>query len=87
MRILGDIFDVDGTLLNSMSIWDTIGADCLRSIGYGTRENLNEVFKNIRVCIRRPAAARQNMVWRSVSNEIMAGDFKRQMRALSFAAL
>ena len=87
MRILGDIFDVDGTLLNSMSIWDTIGADCLRSIGYGMRENLNEVFKNIRVCIRRPAAARQNMVWRSVSNEITTGDFKRQMRALSFAAL
>ena len=50
-------------------------------------ENLNEVFKNIRVCIRRPAAARQNMVWRSVSNEITTGDFKRQMRALSFAAL
>ena len=41
------IFDVDGTLLDSMSIWDTIGADYLRSIGYIPRENLNEIFKNM----------------------------------------
>ena len=43
----GAIFDVDGTLLDSMSIWDTIGEDYLRSIGYIPRENLNEVFKDM----------------------------------------
>ena len=43
----GAIFDVDGTLLDSMSIWDTIGADYLRSIGYEPRENLTVVFKNM----------------------------------------
>ncbi len=47
MRIRGAIFDVDGTLLDSMSIWDTIGADYLRSIGYKPKENLNEVFQNM----------------------------------------
>lgn len=47
MRIHGAIFDIDGTLLDSMSIWDTIGADYLRSIGYEPREKLNEVFKNM----------------------------------------
>lgn len=47
MKISGAIFDVDGTLLDSMSIWDTIGADYLRSIGYIPRENLNEIFKNM----------------------------------------
>lgn len=47
MKISGAIFDVDGTLLDSMSIWDTIGTDYLRSIGYEPRENLNEVFKNM----------------------------------------
>lgn len=45
--ITGAIFDVDGTLLDSMSIWDTIGEDYLRSIGYQPRENLNEVFKDM----------------------------------------
>lgn len=45
--ITGAIFDVDGTLLDSMSVWDTIGEDYLRSIGYIPRENLNEVFKNM----------------------------------------
>ncbi len=47
MRIRGAIFDVDGTLLDSMFIWDTIGEAYLRSIGYEPRENLNEVFKNM----------------------------------------
>lgn len=45
--ITGAVFDVDGTLLDSMSIWDTIGEDYLRSIGYIPRENLNEVFKDM----------------------------------------
>lgn len=47
MKIKGAIFDVDGTLLDSMMIWDTIGEDYLRSIGYEPRENLNETFKNM----------------------------------------
>ncbi len=47
MNIRGAIFDVDGTLLDSMSIWDTIGERYLRSIGFEPRENLNEVFKNM----------------------------------------
>lgn len=45
--IKGAIFDVDGTLLDSMFIWDTIGEEYLRSIGYEPRENLNETFKNM----------------------------------------
>ncbi len=47
MRICGAIFDVDGTLLDSMSIWDTIGETYLRSIGYEPREDLNDTFKNM----------------------------------------
>ena len=47
MRIRGAIFDVDGTLLDSMFIWDTIGELYLRSIGYQPKENLNETFKNM----------------------------------------
>ena len=47
MRIRGTIFDVDGTLLDSMFIWDTIGEAYLRSIGYQPKENLNETFKNM----------------------------------------
>ena len=31
--IQGAIFDLDGTILDSMSIWDTIGEDYLRSLG------------------------------------------------------
>ncbi len=31
--IKGAIFDLDGTILDSMFIWDTIGEDYLRSLG------------------------------------------------------
>lgn len=43
--IKGAIFDLDGTLLDSMSIWDTIGGDYLRSLGIEPKENLAETFK------------------------------------------
>lgn len=43
--IKGAIFDLDGTLLDSMSIWDTIGGDYLRSLGIEPREDLAEIFK------------------------------------------
>ncbi|MEA4921552.1 MAG: HAD family phosphatase [Clostridiaceae bacterium] len=47
MKIEGAIFDLDGTLLDSMFIWDTIGEDYLRTRGIEPRENLNERFKNM----------------------------------------
>ena len=43
--IRGAIFDVDGTLLDSLSIWDTVAEDYLRSLGIEPRENLAETFK------------------------------------------
>ncbi len=43
--IKGAIFDLDGTLLDSMFIWDTIGEDYLRSLGKEPKENLAEAFK------------------------------------------
>ena len=43
--IRGAIFDVDGTLLDSLPIWDTVAEDYLRSLGIEPRENLAETFK------------------------------------------
>lgn len=43
----GAIFDFDGTLFDSMFIWDTIGTDYFRSIGYEAPENLNQTFKSM----------------------------------------
>lgn len=42
--IEGAIFDLDGTLLDSMHIWNNMGENYLRSIGYEPKENLNETF-------------------------------------------
>lgn len=41
----GAIFDLDGTILDSMSIWDTIAEEYLRSLGKEPRENLKETFQ------------------------------------------
>ena len=41
----GAIFDLDGTLFDSMFIWDTAGEVYLRSIGIEPREDLQKVLK------------------------------------------
>ena len=41
----GAIFDLDGTLFDSMFIWDTAGEIYLRSIGIEPREDLQKVLK------------------------------------------
>lgn len=41
----GAVFDLDGTILDSMFIWDTIGEDYLRCLGKEPKENLKETFK------------------------------------------
>ena len=43
--IKGAIFDLDGTLIDSMFIWDTVGNDFLKFRGIEPQENLAEVFK------------------------------------------
>ena len=45
--IKGAIFDLDGTLLDSMFIWDTIGEEYLRSLGKETHEDLKETFMTL----------------------------------------
>lgn len=43
--IEGAIFDLDGTILDSMALWDTIGEEYLLSRGIAPRENLAETFR------------------------------------------
>ena len=43
----GAIFDLDGTVLDSMFIWDTIGEDYLRTLGKEPREDLKETFMTL----------------------------------------
>ena len=45
--IKGAIFDFDGTLLDSMFIWDTIGEEYLRSLGNEPHEDLKETFMTL----------------------------------------
>lgn len=41
----GAIFDLDGTLLDSMGVWDTVGEDYLSSLGYEPKEDINALFR------------------------------------------
>lgn len=45
MKIAGAIFDLDGVLLDSMFLWDTLGETYLRSRGIQPREDINEVLR------------------------------------------
>jgi HAD superfamily hydrolase (TIGR01509 family) len=41
------IFDLDGTLIDSMSAWDNIGAKFLLSIGIDPPENIDEIYRTM----------------------------------------
>ncbi|MEG0692804.1 MAG: HAD-IA family hydrolase [Oscillospiraceae bacterium] len=47
IKIDGAIFDMDGTLLDSMFIWNTIGEEYLLSRGITPEKNLNQIFKSM----------------------------------------
>lgn len=47
MNLIGAIFDLDGTILDSMVNWDTLAERYLISLGIKPRENINEVFKDM----------------------------------------
>ena len=72
MDICGAIFDFDGTLFDSMFIWDTIGSDYLRSLGFVPSADLNKTFKTMSL----PEAARYYQTHYGVTlslEEIMEG--------------
>lgn len=46
MKISGAIFDMDGTLLNSMQIWTCIGERYLATKGLLPKEDINYIFLN-----------------------------------------
>lgn len=47
MKLEGAIFDLDGTLLDSMSVWKTVGKDYIMSQGTIPHEDLAETFKTM----------------------------------------
>ncbi|MDI3537550.1 MAG: hypothetical protein PWP16_1445 [Eubacteriaceae bacterium] len=49
MKISGAIFDLDGTLFDSMFIWDSIGSNYLRSRNIEPETGLDERFKKMSI--------------------------------------
>lgn len=47
MKLKGAIFDLDGTLIDSMHFWDDLGAEYLRQKGIIPPKNINEVLKTL----------------------------------------
>ncbi len=72
MRIKGAIFDLDGTLLDSMSVWETAGARYLKSIGKTPRPDLRDTIISLSLMQAADYFRREYGVTESVS-EIMEG--------------
>lgn len=72
MKLRGAIFDFDGTLFDSMSIWDTAGEKYLRSAGKTPEENLQQTLKTM--SLRQSACyLRQRYALQQSVEEIMDG--------------
>ena len=68
----GAIFDFDGTLFDSMFIWDTAGEVYLRSIGIEPREDLQKVLKPMSL-LQSATYIREKYVIPLTIEEIMDG--------------
>lgn len=68
----GAIFDFDGTLFNSMFIWDTAGEIYLRSIGIEPEEDLQKVLKPMSL-LQSAIYVREKYVIPLTVEEIMDG--------------
>ena len=49
MKIKGAIFDMDGTLTDSMHVWKTVGSEFLKSIGREPKEDVDRRFCSMSV--------------------------------------
>lgn len=49
MQIRGAIFDMDGTLIDSMGMWSTIGSAYIRSIGKTPKDDIDRRFSSMGV--------------------------------------
>ena len=72
MKIKGAIFDLDGTLLDSMFIWDSVGEQYLRSIGICPEDDINQVIKNMSMA-QGAAYIQKAYGVEKTSEEIIAG--------------
>lgn len=72
MKIKGAIFDLDGTLLDSMFIWDSVGEQYLRSIGICPEDDINEMIKNMSMA-QGAAYIQKTYGVEKTSEEIIAG--------------
>ncbi|MEI3176161.1 MAG: hypothetical protein V8S96_06610 [Lachnospiraceae bacterium] len=80
MRLRGAIFDFNGTLFDTMSVWDTAGEDYLRLIGMTPGETINEELKTMSLQQAAEAVKEQYRIPKSTETIIdevneMVGDF------------
>ncbi len=47
--IKATLIDLDGTILDSMGMWETLGMNILNSLGFTTEEDINELFKSFTI--------------------------------------
>ncbi len=72
MSIKNIIFDFDGTLFDSMSIWETAGIDYLASLGKTAEENLRNDLKPLSL-LQSAEYLKERYALQLSTEEIMAG--------------
>lgn len=72
MKISGAIFDLDGTLLNSMYMWENIGRNYLIDLGISPENDINEKLKPLSL-LQAAEYLRANYGIDKTNEEIIAG--------------
>ncbi len=72
MKIKGAIFDLDGTLLDSMAMWDGVGEQYLLSLGIRPKEDVNVILKDMSL-VQGAAYMQKTYGVEKTGDEIIAG--------------
>ena len=78
----GVIFDFDGTLFNSMFVWEAVGETYLRSLGKEPEEGLRKVLKNM--SLQQSAAYLQEHYQLKLSVEEICAGINRTVESFYF---
>ena len=87
MKLEGAIFDFDGTLLDSMGVWDTLGSDFLRLRGIAAKPGLDRALAPLTLSQAAeylkenyPLAEPPEALVRQI-NELLAGYYRDTLKA------
>ena len=72
------IFDVDGTILDSMEVWNTLASQYVQSLGMVPEKNLDEIIAESGIKAGNLLALLMEMEIKGIVSSVSGGKYRRK---------